>query len=400
MPYELAKRTNDFVYNVGVNTHLRYDAGPYWDFAKIKTALVELGVKGIRDDVAESWSKPTVVPRFKELGDLGINMLLLSDHRRGNTPVSTRGDIISLGGMVKAVEGPNEWNSGDTSTYNGLGFSAGVASYSTDLHQALKNSPVTRDVKVLYPSLYDGNQTTAIAAYWIPNDYGNLHCYPGGQLATEPRLDGYYLNWAVQTNTAAQWWATETGYNNAVDGTSNSFNLPLSEEASGRYTPRLLFEYFNRGIKTFLYELWDQGTSTTNMEDRFGLVANDGTRKPAFTAIKNILSLLSDPSPPPFWPRLLDINIVAPATIKKTFLQKSNGRFYLALWYEDHSYNATAKTIAALNYRAVTITLGQQMGTINTYRPWTGAIAFATASATNTVTVQIPDHVVILELIP
>jgi hypothetical protein len=398
MAYELPKRANDFIYNLGVNTHLRYSTGPYWNFTTLKTALVELGVKWIRDDIAEAWSKATVISRLRELRNEGISLLLISDHRRGNTPSSTRDDIISLGGMVKAVEGPNEWT--DNSTYNGLGVPAGAVSYSTDLHQTLKNTSSTKDVKVLYPSLFQAGQVNALSPFWIPNDYGNLHCYPGGQLPTEGRLDGYYRDWAVQTNTAKEWWATETGYNNAVDELNNSYNLPLSEEAGGRYTPRLLFEYFNRGIKTFLYEFWDQGTSLTNREERFGLVANDGTRKPAFIAIQNILSLLSDPSPPPFWPRLLDINIVAPATIKKTFLQKSNGRFYLALWYEDHSYNATAKTIAALNYRAVTITLGQQMGTINTYRPWTGAIAFATASATNTVTVQIPDHVVILELIP
>ena len=50
---------------------------------------------------------------------------------------------------------------------------------------------------------------------------------------------------------------TETGYHNAVNDPSIE-HRPVSELAAGKYMPRLLLEYFNRGFGgTYLYELID-----------------------------------------------------------------------------------------------------------------------------------------------
>jgi hypothetical protein len=125
----------------------------------------------------------------------------------------------------------------------------------------------------------------------------------------------------------------------------------VSEVVNGKYIPRLLLEYFNRGAsRSYLYELVDEGTPSSNRENSFGLVRNNGTPKPAFTALKNLLALLADPGPG-FVPGRLSYTLSGDLTaVHTTLLQKRNGTFYLALWLEVPSTDALQTRSLTLSF--------------------------------------------------
>ncbi len=125
--------------------------------------------------------------------------------------------------------------------------------------------------------------------------------------------------------------ATESGYHNAVCSTSGHVGVP--ESVSAKYIPRNLLAHFDAGIeRTYLYEAIDLGTNKCSLDHNFGLLRSDGTEKPAYKALKNLIGLLED-SGPTFEPDSLDYSLGGDAQdLRSTLFQKRDGRFYLLLW--------------------------------------------------------------------
>ncbi|NJN38104.1 MAG: hypothetical protein HC790_04210 [Acaryochloridaceae cyanobacterium CSU_3_4] len=89
----------------------------------------------------------------------------------------------------------------------------------------------------------------------------------------------------------------------------------VSEQAAAKSLPRLFLEFFNRGIqRTFVYELIDEhpNPKLDDKEKNFGLLRYDGSRKPVFIALRNLITLLKDSktkSSKPFSPQYLDYQL-------------------------------------------------------------------------------------------
>ncbi len=176
-----------------------------------------------------------------------------------------------------------------------------------------------------------------------------------------------------------------------------------AENAAAKYTPRLYFEYFNRGIaRTYDYELIDSmpEPTMTDQEEHFGLVRNDGTNKPVFTSLKNTITLLEDPGPR-FTPKSLDYALSGDTTnVHRTLLQKRDGRFYLVLWKEVSSYNTDTNRDLSVPSSEVTLTLNQQMATAKTYLPTNSVNQVQQYTAPKNLTLNVPDQLLVVELTP
>ena len=75
----------------------------------------------------------------------------------------------------------------------------------------------------------------------------------------------------------------------------------MSEAAHAKYMPRLFCEYFRKGIaRAYSYEFIDEfeDKALTNREAHFGLLRRDGTPKPAYTAVKNLIAVLQEKGVP------------------------------------------------------------------------------------------------------
>lgn len=121
--------------------------------------------------------------------------------------------------------------------------------------------------------------------------------------------------------------ATEVGYTNYIP------DLGVSEEAEEKYMARLYAELFRRGVvRTCQYELVDEDKQ--GREGLFGLLRLNITEKPAFRALKTLITLLSDKRPdfkPDSFNYAFDGNITG---IRHMPLQKRNGAFYIMYWLE------------------------------------------------------------------
>jgi hypothetical protein len=161
-----------------------------------------------------------------------------------------------------------------------------------------------------------------------------------------------------------------------------------------------VFEFFNRGIKrTTIYQLMDEGTSTSKREDNWGLVKYNGSVKPSFTTLKNIIALLSDKGPG-FTPGRLEYGLSgALGSTHKTLLQKRDGRFYLVLWQEVKSWDIKAKRDLNPAEDAITLTLASAASSIKVFRPRTGTTPIQTGRGTS-LGLSVPDEVIVVEITP
>ena len=142
--------------------------------------------------------------------------------------------------------------------------------------------------------------------------------------------------------------ATETGYSTSAEagGCPAWF-------VEGKYMERLLFAYWLHGNinRVYPYEFIDETVVTSdpnNLENHYGLLDINGNPKPAFTALKNLISLFSDPGST-FSCGSLDWSMAnVPAGFQHVLYQKRNGAYYLVVWNEITSTDTLVSQTATL----------------------------------------------------
>lgn len=396
---EKARSANGFVNSIGVNTHLYYDSSVYYQkySSVIKPKLLQLGVRHIRDGCVRNLNG--YLGRLRELQTLGIRSTLICDPR-DITPQAAVSLIKELGtNVVETVQGPNEYDlSGDSNWVNK------VRSYQQQLYQAVKGDSVTRNVKVYGPSLSGGGSTTAVGDLSAFMDYGTMNNYFSGR---NPGTAGWgsndygSLNWNIQTakkaSVSKSIVSTETGYHSMVNTSDGHSGVP--EDIAGRYTLRLFLEHYNRGIpRTFAYELINVYYSSTSLYKNFGLLRNDGSEKPAFVALKNLIGILKDSSVS-FTPQSLDYFLGGnTANIHHTLLQKQDGRFYLILWQEVSGFNVNTKQTIKVPSQRVNVTLNTQLAKATIYKPNDSPNWMYQQSYPKQLNVDVSDCPVVIEL--
>lgn len=344
-----ARTAESFVDSIGVNTHTYYTNTKYYqDFATITQRLKELGVRHIRENLV-----PNRSDQYRMLNALaaqGIkSTLILGDPREGSAGL---GKLVSIAagmpGAIDALEGPNEWDL----TAWGTNWMSALAPYQAELWQKVKATPSLNGIPVIGPSLGNTDSVASDLSGYL--DYGNLHSYPNAE-PPEWNLSNH-LKWANRMSASKPVMATETGYHTATAYTGG--HRPASEAAEAVYLPRLFLEYYRRGIvRTFSYELLDEFSDPAKREaeSNFGLLRNDLSPKPAYTALKNLIAICSDKSSS-FTPGKLDYTVAGDQSeLRQLLLQKSDGSFYIALWRATSVWNN--KSLQAINAPAGTVEL-------------------------------------------
>ena len=396
---ELARSADSFVNSIGVATHLRYLDTAYSNYDTIiRPKLQELGARHIRD----GGKNPEFYRRLNDLATLGIKSTLVMDVRDGITPANVVAEAIQpVLSSIEAVEGPNEWDVNPQVTYKNQAFPAGLRAYQDELYAAVKANPTTAALPVLMPSLaipYYASQLGALASA----DMGNMHSYAGGNLPSQDLDTKWIPLTQTVTGPAKPIVATECGWHNATNDLKAS-QPGISELAAAKYVPRLYLEYFNRGIqRSFLYELINERQDTTQ-EQNFGLLRNNGSPKPAFDSLKNLITLLKDPGPN-FAPQALSYSLSGTGalspTLHHTLLQKRDGRFYLALWQEVPSFDLQTKLDVYVPTQTVTVTLGTPVRQATAYKPLKSTAPVQQYVNPKQLTLTISDHPLVIELVP
>jgi hypothetical protein len=290
-----ARSADSFVDSIGIAVHLGYTDTPYKNYDTIiKPRLQELGVKHIRDGA--SIRNTSSLDKFNDLAKSGIKSTLVMDPR-DLADASEAVEIAKrVANSITAVEGPNELDLNTTVTYKGNVFPDGVRLFQKELYEAIKSDSTTSHLPVIGPSITKWERNDIAKLAGLPCDNNNLHLYPGGGwIPEQPDLDLYFIpNVKPICGDTKPSIATEMGYHNYFTTTPAGYPSGVPESISAKYIPRFFLKNFNRGIeRSFSYELIDL-TPT----HKFGLLRNDGSPKPAFSALKNLIAILNNPAIP------------------------------------------------------------------------------------------------------
>ena len=472
-----ATRADAFVDTIGVCTHWQYGDTVYGRrFPELKARLLEAGIRHVRDGGANE----IFIARTRELATNGIRSTIMVDPGSGIVPdekywtpsSAPRYRLVnfvkkSLGtNAVAGVEVLNEidlfytrdnfvhdfsqaglfWVAGSSDRTNKLvddrnsplWWGRYAEALTRDIYAAMKADPATATIPVIGPSLgktygYDTKSPfpkDSLAAFV---DWGCFHPYPGGNPFSDragyagvdwyighggqpsANLDEFPFAFDIYAPPFGRkpMCATETGY---FTGTAKG---AVSEAVQAKYVPRLFLEYFRKGIqRTFHYELVDLWPKPGDDQACRGLLHNDLTPKPAFTALKNLIALLSDRGPE-FKTGALDytLTVQAPPGYSRTqyvrhqLFQKRDGTFWLALYHEiadSSSATADGKDIDGPTRSLtqpdmpVTITFGPdvKLAKAQTFLPQAGTEPVTTFAQPRELKLNVPDQVLLVKLVP
>ncbi len=384
--------------SIGVETKLTNLSGIYGNWGLVKTKLIALGVRHLRDEGAtvksNTWMQ-TVYGRMKELAGSGIKFNLIMKRAEGVTDFTQIHDwdrFLSYAlPVVEDLEGLNEWDY----KARDVNWPTQVRQFHLALYNKAKADARTRNMPVFAPSMGNPNNASIAGDLSAWMNYGNLHPYPGGNQPTANLA--YHVPRIQAMSKTRPMVVTETGYHNAMAWTGG--HPPVSEAAAARYIPRLFLEYYQAGYKrTYLHELMDEGTNTADREQNFGLVRYNGSVKPAYTALQNLITTLKDPGPA-FTLGTLSYGLGGDVTnVKSMLIQKRNGTFYIAFWQAVSSWDLTARVGLAPASRNVTLTFGTKPSRVRTFVPLNSAGPTQTITSPASINVAVPDHVVLVEV--
>jgi hypothetical protein len=328
-----------FTDSVGVVTHTVYYDTAYGDWPRIVARLQELGVRHLRDGVfanpAPQWRDWN--ERYYQAVELaaahGMRFtFVVNSPRVGTGTLDQLLDVVGgrLRNAADALEAPNEMDK----YFPGARWPRELASYERQLHTKAKARGATRSLPILGPSFATLRGPSLVGNLRGLVDVGNIHPYTGG-LSPNPEHIKSELKRARITAKGKPVWATEVGFHNAMHSHAVDNQAPVSERTAAIYLLRTFLEQFRAGIRrTFAYELIDEKPDPRQRdpEQHFGLLRNDFSRKPAFNALRNLLSVVGgDRRSGRLVPLQMQVSR-GPRSVRRLVLQKADGSYVVALW--------------------------------------------------------------------
>jgi hypothetical protein len=401
-----ATRSNDFLKSLGVNVHIDQGVSgqSYVDLLNyVKVRNIRSGAGHVEDLLLVHSQAGVLVNIFTNGWLDGI----LSSAR-----------TLAANGALLSIEGANEPNNFPFE-YNGqMGGGQGdwtpVANFQKDLYAAVKSDPALKDYPVFGTSETGGQvNNVGLQFLTIPSgantllpagtkfaDYVNIHNYVsstqnfyGDNMAWNAANPLVTTSWdSAYLNVGVTWYNHFQGYSNAelstipkVTTETGWDSTAFGERIQGIVLVNNLLAQFKQGWKyTFIYQLRDGEGGPGNQ----GIFKSDSSPKLAATYIRNLTSILADPTPINATRQLSYAIANQPDTVHDLLLQKGNGSFLLVVWGEKAS-GSVPLNVSFTNSHA----------TINVYDVTSGTSPVQTFSNANNVSLTLSDHAYVLEVI-
>ena len=385
---QTAVRAADFVGSIGVNTHANFGWTKYANTGLVEQDIRYLGVGNVRDNLDD----PSSAAKLQAIHDAtGVKFDITT-----GVEINLAANLAAIAGLgagvVSYVEGANEPDVYGPSL-------AAATQEQVALYGTIKSAmPGVGVIQTSFGGVNDYGTTGNQSAY---ADYGNAHTYFGTGNSPGWNNNIPYMNGLAQETTPGKSVVvSELGYY-TINGADSS---SVSNDAQAKYTLDAVLDAYQAGdVKTYLYELLDANTGNGNAQDNFGLFNSDGSAKPAATAVHNLISLLSDTASAgsSFGTGNLGYKLSGmPSQGNSELMQKSDGTFWLALWNDARVAGPYAGQVDNVDNVNVTLALDNSASKIEVFDPLTGTGVIQSANNTNNVTISLPDHPVLVEIIP
>lgn len=402
-----------FVESIGIVAHVNF-AG-FWT-EKYNYWRPALGATGIRYVRTRLGTHKATLDRLLAINSAygikyNLTMNPLSDaHKLINAEIvpelTYARDNLGVNKIV-SVEGPNEY-SATKYQYNNTTWVSELTSFQNALYTNTKLI-LGSQMPVLTTSIWK-RIAGDFSALGLQNaDVGNLHYYSGGRIPSQysdgTMDDALKLTEIIAPGKPKQ--ITEIGFNNTADTVDSPFAVP--EYTQAKYTNRTYAETFFRGVeRTYLYVLMDR---TEDLSREYGLLRADATatKKPAYYALKNLISIMSDPGPS-FATNDLSYTLTGNQTnVRHLVFQKRDKSFYFMIWLDGESFiQKTAKEVdvaprsLTLDVSAHTFTKAEfyypTAHDLPNNRKDEGAAVAQTVNNPTVLNLSVPDHVMIVRL--
>jgi hypothetical protein len=396
---ETARSSYDFTNSIGVNTHINYFDCTYGNFALLERELKSIGILHLRDGIhlQNSDYNEAVYGRWIELGKLGIRFDAVLDPRSNLPPVTGAllANVNSLAGKtIESFEGPNEL---DVSKMND--WPSTDRAYQLAIFHSTKSIPASNAIRVVGPSLAFARNASDLNNIGDRADEINLHPYPAGKVPSA--IFPEQIDFAKIMSSDREIIFTETGYHNALN--DHRDQPAVSEGAAAEYIPRLFLENFARGIsRTYLYEFMDEkpDPGLNDNQLHWGLVRADGSEKPAFSALKNLIAELRDTEQPAHLQELKWNLNTDDTRVHHLLLQKSNGAFELVLWQEVASFDLKRQVDLNNPRLDAEVQLSQAARRVTIFEPSKQSDPVKAYDNVSKIPLEIPDSPLVVEISP
>jgi len=150
----------------------------------------------------------------------------------------------------------------------------------------------------------------------------------------------------------------------------------------------------------FFYELADESHANSPLQNNYGLFRSDWTPKPAAAALHNLTTILTTGADPNAVPDSFSYTVSGldpPAGFTTVFVKSANVH-EIAVWREPDMWNDATHAPIANAAQAVTVNLGATYASIDVYDPLIGAAPIQRLTSVGSVTVDVGDHPLIIEV--
>lgn len=405
----VARSTNAFVSNIGVNTHWNNSSGPAADPVALISDLAKiLEFPAIRDRAPPilkdiGYTNASQILSKLIAGGLKRYVMLANTGMVGavRVPAAVADQVASIVAFVKAnplipvdVESCNEPHNFPIS-YAGLTDTApnfaASAKYTSDLKVAIRAEPTLANVRVIGPS-------------WSPQpaadpgaDLKCAHIYPymGGLQAGEPLPN---INGQIAGFKPGAWIVTETNYSDAKFGgtmatdATTSAKLLLSEIAQ---------IYRLGAVGAYLYDLYDDSATpdaaNAGWGAALGLFDYHRNIKPVGQAVANLTGFLKGSTAL----STLDTTTVwaEPVGAYLLPLQRDGKTWDVLVWNEPLLWDYGSHTQAEVTPLTTTVTLPFTASQVVVHDPITGS-EVTMNGAMKSVTVRLLGYPLVLRVTP
>lgn len=388
----LAHTATSFLGSLGVNTHLG-NWTVYENEGIVQASLAYLGINQIRDGMNPASNAQA---EYDQLAAAGIKSDFLVNNGTDLTTFQSLLDAFAKAnpGALSAIEGPNEVDN-QAWSYNGLSGVQGAVAFQKALYPAVKADPLLAKLPVYNFTIVNTANYTAAGDMAPYADYADVHAYVWDGTSPNGALLDYQNRGQIDAPGLPTVF-TETGYDTDTSDPMSG----LDPTVQAKYTLDTLMDAFNNGIaRSYIYELLDESTNLSDPYSNYGLFYNDGTPKPAATAIHNLTQILADPGSKSFQPGRLNYTLSGlPSDGNSLLMQKSSGVFDLVLWAEPLLWNYTTHTEMAAPTERVVVNFGQAFRSVNVFDPLEGSTPIATSRNAQSTLVSVSDHPIIVAL--